>query len=330
MSDTRERLKQRAEAALARAKKFDMVCPPLAASEREFAADLESVLDETVPPVDNMRSPDSPCWAAIVEACGHDVALSDAVGKAVLPFLAKSTPPPAGKEAAEEDPSLCTVTIKKDGDDFVATDSETESDGYGKSYPDALVALAGEMGKVGEGCLGIMEDWAREEIEAMGKHVLEEQCPQCGGSGTVARIDETVPSADKEAAKLIALLKKADPGGSGPCEIGRGDLADLIRFLEGLGSVAMHGDVMSNHRMPQWEHPLVPGKLYDLDYEDKALPEEPRQTPTLQAKTEICPDCGEIHKLVTCPDCGGNSFACLDCLKKTYEALSDPVKNSDG
>jgi len=68
--------------------------------------------------------------------------------------------------------TVCTVTIKKDGDEFSATDSETNSTGYGKSYPDALIDLAKEMGKFGEGCLQIMEDWAQEELEKAGQQDL--------------------------------------------------------------------------------------------------------------------------------------------------------------
>jgi hypothetical protein len=68
--------------------------------------------------------------------------------------------------------TLCVVTIKPAGDgEFIAEDTETDCTGYGQSYPSALVALAGEMGKVGGMCLEIMEDWARDEIERMGEKV---------------------------------------------------------------------------------------------------------------------------------------------------------------
>lgn len=79
---------------------------------------------------------------------------------------------------------VCVVTIKSAGDgDFIAEDSETDSVGYGKSYPGALVALAGEMSKVGEGCFQIMEEFVRDEIlsategemrEALGDEKFEE------------------------------------------------------------------------------------------------------------------------------------------------------------
>jgi hypothetical protein len=66
--------------------------------------------------------------------------------------------------------TTCTVVIKPDGHDgFEAEDSETNSTGCGKTYPDALIDLAREMAKVGEGCLMIMEDWARAELERAGK-----------------------------------------------------------------------------------------------------------------------------------------------------------------
>lgn len=72
---------------------------------------------------------------------------------------------------------VCVVRIYKDGDGFIATDSETDSEGCGKSYPDALIDLAAEMGKIGTECLQIMEEWARDEIE---KRNVRIRCSRCG------------------------------------------------------------------------------------------------------------------------------------------------------
>lgn len=114
--------------------------------------------------------------------------------------------------------AVCVVRIYKDGDRFIATDSETNSEGCGKSYPDALVDLAAEMGKVGTGCLQIMEDWARDEIE---NRNIKIKCSCCGGETDFDGLhlyietqeDETYQICNRCCSDICCILQYYEPIG---------------------------------------------------------------------------------------------------------------------